>query len=105
MGDVPRGWGWLGVDRVVCAFEVKQWRPQGGGGVQFAPPADRGRCRADSSHSHGVVAALLFGLEQPHGQEAPGLDPQHQDDAPDEAGQVEPGLGQLGGRVAPTSVP
>lgn len=71
------------------------------------PPASRGRCLLTDLqllHSHGVIAALLFGFEEAHGQESSGLHAQHQDDASDEAGHVKLGLGELGGRVALTSV-
>lgn len=55
--------------------------------------------RPESAHSHGVIAALLFGFEKAHGKEPPGLHTQHQDDASNEAGHVELGLGELRGRV------
>lgn len=50
-------------------------------------------------YSHGVVAALLFGFEEAHGQQAARLHAQHQYDAADETGHVKLGLGELRRRV------
>lgn len=50
-------------------------------------------------NSHGVVAALLFGFEEAHGEESACLQTQHEYDAAYEAGHVELGLGELGGGV------
>lgn len=47
------------------------------------------------THSHGVIAALLFGFEEAHGDKAASLQAQHQDDPSDETGHVKLGLGEL----------
>lgn len=73
-------------------------------------PASRGcRCtntdrdflrkRGPVLYSHGVVAALLFGFEEAHGQQAARLHAQHQYDAADETGHVKLGLGEPRRRV------
>lgn len=49
------------------------------------------------THSHGVIAALLFGFEEAHGEEASRLHTQHQYDASDETGHVKLSLGELWG--------
>lgn len=46
---------------------------------------------------YGVIAALLFGFEEAHGEEASRLQTQHQYDATDETGHVKLGLGELWG--------
>lgn len=55
-------------------------------------------------YSHGVVAALLFGFEETHSQQAAHLHAQHQYDAADETGHVKLGLGELRRRVGLLSV-
>lgn len=60
------------------------------------PPELHGR---PALYSHGVVAALLFGFEEAHCQQAARLHAQHQYDAADETGHVKLGLGEPGRRV------
>lgn len=49
------------------------------------------------TNSHRVIAALLFGFEEAHGEEAASLQAQNKYDASDEAGHVKLGLGELRG--------